>query len=110
MSDNSAIDPLLAVSPLDGRYAGKLAGLRPRFSEYGLIQYRTRVEIEWLISLSRCPDIEEVPAFSPAAVEALRELYTGFSLADARDIKETSNESRRQGSGVLPQGTLRGDQ
>jgi adenylosuccinate lyase len=87
MSDNSAIDPLLAISPLDGRYAGKLADLRPRFSEYGLIRYRVRVEIEWLISLSRCPDIEEVPAFSPTAVDALRELYTGFGLADARAVK-----------------------
>lgn len=89
MSDNSAIDPLMALSPLDGRYAGKLADLRPRFSEYGLIRYRTRVEIEWLISLSQCPDIEEVPAFSPAAIDALRELYTDFGVADARAIKDT---------------------
>lgn len=89
MNDNSAIDPLLALSPLDGRYAGKLADLRPRFSEYGLIRYRTRVEIEWLISLSQCPDIQEVPAFSPAATDALRELYTDFGLADARAIKDT---------------------
>jgi len=89
MSDDLAIDPLLAVSPLDGRYAGKMTGLRPRFSEYGLIRYRTRVEIEWLISLSQCPDIEEVPVFSPSTVDALRKLYTDFSVADARAIKDT---------------------
>jgi len=89
MNDNSAIDPLLAISPLDGRYAGKLDELRPRFSEYGLIRYRTRVEIEWLIALSQCPDIEEVPAFSSATVDALRGLYTDFSVPDARAIKDT---------------------
>jgi len=91
MSDNSAIDPLLAVSPLDGRYADKMAELRPRFSEYGLIRYRLRVEIEWLISLSRCPGIEEVPAFSPATIEALRGLYTEFTVADARAVKQTES-------------------
>ncbi|HSH43620.1 MAG TPA: adenylosuccinate lyase [Arenicellales bacterium] len=89
MSDNSAIDHLLAISPLDGRYADKLNDLRPRFSEYGLIRYRARVEIEWLITLSQCPDIGEVAEFSPATIDALRGLYTDFSLADARAIKDT---------------------
>ena len=88
MSHDSAIDPLLAICPLDGRYAGKLAELRPRFSEFGLIRYRVRVEIEWLITLSQCKDIKEVPALSPAAVDALRKLYTAFTLDDAKWIKD----------------------
>ncbi len=89
MNPDAAIDPLMAISPLDGRYAGKLAELRPRFSEFGLIRYRVQVEIEWLISLSQCGDIHEVPAFSQAAVDALRKLYTDFQPADAREIKNT---------------------
>jgi adenylosuccinate lyase len=89
MNRDSSIDPLLAISPLDGRYAGKLDELRPRFSEFGLIRYRVQVEIEWLIALSKCREIAEVPEFSDPAVVALRKLHTDFELADARRIKET---------------------
>ncbi|MBS1270642.1 MAG: Adenylosuccinate lyase [Gammaproteobacteria bacterium] len=89
MSLNSATDPLLAISPLDGRYAGKLAELRPRFGEFGLIQHRARVEVEWLICLSQHEHIEEIPTFSPVAIDTLRKLYTDFSLADAKVVKET---------------------
>ena len=44
--------PLTALSPLDGRYYGKVAALRPYFSEFGLIRYRVQLEIEWLKALS----------------------------------------------------------
>ena len=79
---------LLALSPLDGRYAGKVDALRPIFSEYGLIRARVRVEIEWLLALAAEPGIAELPAFSAAARQRLRDLATGFSVANAARVKE----------------------
>ena len=74
---------LLALSPLDGRYAGKVDALRPIFSEYGLIRARVKVEIEWLLALSAEPGITELPAFSTAGAAKLRALADGFSVAHA---------------------------
>jgi adenylosuccinate lyase len=79
---------LLALSPLDGRYAGKVDALRPIFSEYGLIRARVRVEVEWLIALAAEPAVIELPAFAPAAVERLRAFADGLSVADAARVKE----------------------
>ncbi|MEG3156967.1 adenylosuccinate lyase [Lysobacter zhanggongensis] len=79
---------LLALSPLDGRYAGKVDALRPVFSEYGLIRARVRVEIEWLLALAAEPAIVELKPFSDAAVARLRALADGFSVADAARVKE----------------------
>ncbi len=83
-----ALDPLLALSPLDGRYAGKVDALRPIFSEYGLIHARVRVEVEWLLALAAEPGIIELPAFDAAATARLRALAEGFSVADAARVKE----------------------
>ena len=80
-------DPLTALSPLDGRYAGKVDALRPIFSEYGLIKARIKVEVEWLLALAGEPGIVELPAFSPGAVARLRALAEGFSVADATRVK-----------------------
>jgi adenylosuccinate lyase len=85
---------LLALSPLDGRYAGKVDGLRPIFSEYGLIRARVKVEVEWLLALAAEPAIVELPAFSAAAADRLRALADGLSVADAarvKDIERTTN-------------------
>ena len=79
---------LLALSPLDGRYAGKVDALRPVFSEYGLIRARVKVEIEWLIALAAEPAVVELPAFSDAAIARLRDFANGLSLADAARVKE----------------------
>ncbi|RRN57278.1 adenylosuccinate lyase [Pseudoxanthomonas sp. SGNA-20] len=79
---------LLALSPLDGRYAGKVDALRPIFSEYGLIRARVRVEIEWLLALAAEPGIAELPAFSEGARQRLRALADGFSVAHAARVKE----------------------
>ena len=49
---NSLPTPLTALSPLDGRYAGRMAALRPLMSEFGLMQRRVQVEVEWFIALS----------------------------------------------------------
>ncbi|HOP15000.1 MAG TPA: adenylosuccinate lyase [Gammaproteobacteria bacterium] len=88
------LNSLTAISPIDGRYGGKTADLRPIFSEYGLIRSRITVEIRWLQSLAAHPDINEVPAFSDATQAALETVITGFSEADAqrvKDIERTTN-------------------
>jgi adenylosuccinate lyase len=88
------IDPLLALSPVDGRYAGKVDSLRPIFSEFGLIKARVRVEVEWLIALAAEPGIVELKPFTAEAISALRSLASGFGLADAahvKDIERTTN-------------------
>ena len=79
---------LLALSPLDGRYAGKVDALRPIFSEFGLIKARVKVEVEWLLALSREPGIVELKPFSAAATQRLHALATDFSTADAARVKE----------------------
>ena len=79
--------PLSALSPLDGRYESRTASLRAYFSEFALIKYRIYVEIEWLIALSKTPEIAECAAFSPATETTLRDAVAGFSLADAERVK-----------------------
>jgi Adenylosuccinate lyase (EC 4.3.2.2) len=61
---------LLALSPLDGRYAGKVDALRPIFSEFGLIRARVKVEVEWLLALAAEPGIVELAPFSEAPPRA----------------------------------------
>ncbi|MCX7897998.1 MAG: adenylosuccinate lyase [Rhodocyclaceae bacterium] len=78
---------LLALSPLDGRYAAKVDALRAHFSEYGLIKQRVRVEIEWLVALADEPAIAEVPPFSAATRAELFAIARDFSPADARAVK-----------------------
>lgn len=79
---------LLALSPLDGRYAGKVDALRPIFSEFGLIRARVQVEIEWLLALAVDPGIVELAPFSAAAASRLRALVDGFDVAGAARVKE----------------------
>ena len=79
---------LLALSPLDGRYAGKVDALRPIFSEFGLIRARVRVEVEWLLALANEPAIEELAPFSAEATARLRQLADGLSVDDAARVKE----------------------
>ncbi len=80
-------DALTALSPLDGRYAGKVDALRPIFSEYGLIRARVKVEVEWLLALAGDPGIVELKPFSVAAAARLRALAEGFSVEDAARVK-----------------------
>ncbi len=81
------LTPLTAISPIDGRYADQNDLLRPIFSEYGLIRYRVRVEIEWLKLLAEEPAIVEVPPLSPEATHFLDQIVANFNEADARRIK-----------------------
>ncbi|MHB8569180.1 MAG: lyase family protein, partial [Metallibacterium sp.] len=78
---------LVALSPLDGRYAGQCAALHPVFSEFGLMQRRVRVEIAWLLALAEHPDIPELPAFDTATRAALLGIGERFSIDDAAAIK-----------------------
>ncbi len=82
------LSSLTAVSPVDGRYAGKTQALRPIFSEYGLIRARVLVEVRWLQRLAAHPAISEVPAFSAEANAVLNTLVENFSLEHAERVKE----------------------
>ncbi len=82
------LDTLTSLSPLDGRYAGKVDVLRAQFSEYGLIRRRLQVEIEWLKALAAEPHFAEIPAFSPATVAELDRLVEGFGPEQAAEVKE----------------------
>ena len=87
------LSALTALSPLDGRYASRMAALRPLLSEFGLMHRRVQVEIEWFIALSDAGLAEFKPL--PAATrEFLRALVTDFSERDAqaiKDIEKTTN-------------------
>ncbi len=82
------LSALTAVSPVDGRYGSKTVSLRSIFSEYGLLKYRTIVEIRWLQKLSATAGIPEVPAFSDEANEFLNQIAANFGEEDAARIKE----------------------
>ena len=90
---NSSLSALTALSPLDGRYASRVAPLRPLLSEYGLMHRRVQVEVEWFVALSDAGFAEFKP-LSEAARGLLRSLVTRFSEADAqaiKDIEKTTN-------------------
>jgi adenylosuccinate lyase len=82
------LSSLTAISPLDGRYGGKTAELKPIFSEFGLMRFRVQVEIRWLQALAVQNDIEEVPAFTDEANALLNNISDHFSETDALRIKE----------------------
>jgi adenylosuccinate lyase len=77
---------LSAISPLDGRYRREVAALSAHFSEAALWRYRVRVEVEYLLFLSRSPRIGMLPALDGQQAGALRNLYRQFSLDDAAAI------------------------
>ncbi len=81
------LSPLTALSPLDGRYRGKVAALADYFSEYGLIRYRIRVEIEWLKALSGAR-LGGIGALSAQGLQQLDGVMHDFSLADAQAVKQ----------------------
>ena len=81
------INPISALSPLDGRYAATAELLRPIFSEYGLMKARVRVELEWLKALAAAPQIREVPPFSAATLAEIDRVMAGFDLENAAEVK-----------------------
>lgn len=81
------INPISALSPLDGRYAKSVENLRPIFSEYGLMKARVRVELAWLVALSREPNIAEVPEFSNETLAEIQNVMANFNLEHAAEVK-----------------------
>ncbi|XP_010529175.1 PREDICTED: uncharacterized protein LOC104806141 [Tarenaya hassleriana] len=79
---------LTALSPLDGRYWGKVKELASCMSEFGLIYFRVLVEIKWLLKLSQIPEVPEVPSFSSEAQTYLQGIIDGFSMNDAWEVKK----------------------
>ena len=81
------LDALTAISPIDGRYRNKTEQLAGYFSEYALIRYRTRVEIEYFIALCELP-LPQLEGFDHQLFEPLRDIYRNFSEQDAARVKE----------------------
>ena len=81
------LNALTAVSPIEGRYHGKTKDLANYFSEYALIKYRVKVEIEYFITLCELP-LPQLKSFDKNFFPALRKIYTEFSEADAQRVKD----------------------
>ena len=81
------LDALTAISPIDGRYRSKTALLADYFSEYALIRYRVRVEIEYFITLCELP-LPQLADFDHNLFEPLRDIYRNFTETDAARVKE----------------------
>ena len=81
------LDALTAVSPIDGRYRSKTDALASYFSEYALIKYRVRVEIEYFITLCELP-LPQLKSFDHAMFEPLRDIYRNFTEEDAQRVKD----------------------
>ena len=81
------LSTLTAISPVDGRYRGKCQKLELYFSEYALIRYRVRVEVEYFIALCELP-LPQLAAVSADCFARLREIYQNFTESDARRIKD----------------------
>jgi len=86
------LSALTALSPIDGRYGGKTAELRPYVSEYGLIHHRVIIEIEWLKALANHPGINEVPPFSQDAIDLLNSIQENFNETDAQRVKDIESK------------------
>ncbi len=82
-----SLNPLSAISPIDGRYRSKVNNLAPFFSEEALIKYRVLVEIEYFIALCEIP-LPQLQSFDTGKFEALRKIYKEFTSEDAQDIKD----------------------
>jgi len=86
-------EPLTALSPLDGRYAAKLDGLRELFSEYGLIRFRVFTEVRWLQFLAERRDIADIGPLSPVVSDVLNRMAERFNPEEARRIKAIELET-----------------
>ncbi|WP_315351126.1 adenylosuccinate lyase [Hoylesella saccharolytica] len=81
-----SLDLLTAISPVDGRYREKTASLADYFSEYALIRYRVRVEVEYFIALCEIP-LPQLASVNPAIFARLRDIYLRFDEKQARRVK-----------------------
>ncbi len=113
--ESAAFAAGMALSPLDGRYRRSTEALAERLSEFALMRNRVRVEIEWLVFLSRDLKLPEFPPMADADVAALRALYLDFGPAEFAAIRETERvinhdvksveyfiKARTEGTAVYP--------
>ena len=84
---NGSLNPLTAISAIDGRYRAKTEALAPIFSEYGLIRFRVYVECEWFAALAALPEVAELPPLSTDTGDAVRAVHADFSETDAERVK-----------------------
>jgi adenylosuccinate lyase len=88
------LNPLTAISPIDGRYSDKTEALRSLCSEYGLIYFRVLIEIRWLQTLAEHSGIKEIPEFSSSTQQQLNHIVENFNLKDAEKIKTLEETTR----------------
>jgi len=86
------LNKLSAISPIDGRYRAKTKSLSPYFSEFGLIQYRIRIEVEYFIALCELP-LPQLADFPTSLFEELRSVYRHFNLDQAQAVKDIEKET-----------------
>jgi len=84
---------LLAVTPIDGRYRARTRALSDYFSEFALIRYRTRIEVEWYLTLAENQTFEAVAPLEAPLQSALRQIYETFTVEDARRVKQLEAET-----------------
>lgn len=85
------LNALTAISPIDGRYRSQLAALAPYFSEYGLIKYRVRVEVEYFLFLAEKKVISLPAKLKPAKLRAVYDLFTEEDAVKIKSIEKTTN-------------------
>ena len=86
-ANSSEVTELMAIGPLDGRYGSRLTALQQYFSEYALIKYRVKMEVEYFIEL--CGAVPQLSSVPTSTFEQLRDVYRNFSVEDAQQIKAT---------------------
>jgi adenylosuccinate lyase len=93
VTDDDRETSLMAVSPIDGRYRNRTRALEAYFSEFALIHYRVRIEIEWYLALAAHPQIDALKPIAPATARKLRAIYSSFTIRDAMRVKEIESET-----------------
>ena len=93
MGSGLRLSPLTAISPLDGRYSRRTSALAPFVSEFGLIRYRVRVEIEWFLYLAGLVEIAELPPLDAPRRARLRRIWEDFDVDDAREVRALEAET-----------------
>lgn len=86
-------DPLSAINPLDGRYRTSVQDLAPFTSEYALIKYRTRIEVEWFLFLNEFGQIQHFEPLTSEQVKKCRTIWRDFSIDDARSVRRIERET-----------------
>ena len=93
VSSGLPFSPLTAISPLDGRYSRRTSALAPLVSEFGLIRYRVRLEVEWFLYLAGLDEIAELPPLDASRQARLRQIWENFHVDDAQEVRSIEAET-----------------